>query len=192
MRFLIAAAVIIVFLAVKMAWSTGRKYKRLFADDHIVELLGLVPGLKAAAIELSGKPLNPEGDPRSVITKAGLAVFYSAQASGAEYLHHLSFSYAGAPMAFAAGGRFLHVTLNALGTFGDLEAVAHTRAGVTHGIFRLSEARHEEYVGMELPVPNADNIGTLNKAATSWLDSVKGTGKVLESEDELLARVGAS
>lgn len=191
MRFLIAAVVIIVFIVAKTAWSMGRKYKRLFADEHMVELLGLVPALKAAAIELAGEPLSPEKDPRTVTTTAGLVVYYSVQATSAGYLHHLSFSYAGAPMAFAAGGRFLHVALNALGTNGDLTAVAHTPAGVTHGVCLLSEAREEDYVGLSLPAPKADDIRTLNQAATDWLDSVGKTGEVLNSEDELLARVGA-
>ncbi len=173
-----------------MVWSVGRKYKRLLADEHIVELLGLMPALKAAAIELAGEPLKPEDDPRTVITKAGLTVFYSIQATEEEkYVHHLSFSYAGAPMAFAAGGRFLYVVLNALGTIENLKWVAHTGAGVTHGVFVLSDARD---AGMALPAPNADEVHTLNKAATSWLDSIRETGEVLESEEELLARVGAS
>ena len=193
MRFLIAAAVVIILLVVKMVWSMSRKYKRLLADEHIVELLGLIPTLKAAAIELAGEPLKPEDDPRTVITKAGLAVFYSIQASEEEkYVHHLSFSYAGAPMAFAAGGRFLHVVLNALGTIENLKWVAHTGAGVTHGVFLLSDIQELAYTGAVLPVPNADEVRTLNKAATNWLDSIRETGEVLDSEEELLARVGAS
>ena len=192
MKVIFAAVVVLVLLVLRVVWSMRRKYSRLLSDDNFTELLGLIPSLKKVALERLGEPLHPPDDPRIAFTQAGLAVFYSVEPSGDGYLHHLSFSHGGGSMAFAAGGRFMYVTLSALGTLGDLKAVAHTRGGVTHGVFQMSEIQEREYVNRAVMAPEEKDVLRLKEGATRWLDSVRTTGQLVQSEDELLAKVGAT
>ncbi len=190
-KILLAAVAVVVFLVLRFVWSMHRKYKPLLRDDHFAELLALAPSLKQAALERVGEPLRPPDDPRVVLTSRGLLVFYSVQESAGGYLHHLSFSYGGGAMALAAGGRFMYVILTALGTFGGLKGMAHSRGGVTHGIFELSEVLEAEYATRAVVVPQKEDVPRLKDAATEWLNSFRTSGQLLQSEAGLLARVSA-
>ena len=86
----------------------------------------------------------------------------------------------------------MYVVLSALGTLGDLKAVARTRGGVTHGFFQMSEIREREYIDRTVLAPGEKDVARLKEGATRWLASVRTRGQLLQSEDELLAKVGAA
>jgi len=192
MTFLIVAVIVLALLAIGRMWFLRRKYKRLFAEEHFAELLRLLPGLKTAATTRVGEPFHPADDPRVAISRSGLAVFYSVNSTPTGYLHHLSLSYGGSPLAFAAGGRFLYVMLAALGMIGKLIAVAHTDKGITHGVFRLSEAEEHDYERRAPEIGQTGDLRHLIEGATRWLESYGATGQLLRTEAELLARVDAT
>ncbi|NIM51400.1 MAG: hypothetical protein GTO22_19485 [Gemmatimonadales bacterium] len=192
MNVVLAVLVVLFLLVLPPAWFIHRKYSRLLRDDHYLELLRLLPGLKEAALARVGETMQPPDDARFALTQRGLAVVYSIEVSASGYLHHLSCSYRGGPMAFAAGGRFLYVMMGALGSLGDLKAVAHTRAGITHGVFELSELQQRAYEDRIVAVPKPEHVPRLKEAATEWLHALRARGELLQSEEELLNQVGAA
>ena len=56
----------------------------------------------------------------------------------------------------------------------------------------MSEIQERKYVNRAVMAPKEKDLLRLKEGATRWLDSVRTTGQLVQSEDELLAKVGAT
>jgi hypothetical protein len=90
-------------------WSTGGKYKAVFADEHFLEVAGKLSGLKEAAFAKAHQPLDGPMEPndrRTMVTSAGLTMIYIIVPTDAGYEHRLSVSLQNGLTAHAVGEMF--------------------------------------------------------------------------------------
>lgn len=112
--------------------------------------------------QLDNQSAGPEGaEPDYFITSAGLAFLYSVRSEGEEQVHHLSLSYFGQPLAYAAATVFLAFTARLLRVAPERLAVSRSRQGIYHASFRLGAAEHAELLNRQIEIPAADRIKSI-------------------------------
>jgi hypothetical protein len=154
----VAGAVVVALLLV-IWWLVvrGRAYRRVFADEHIVEFARAIAGLKRAAIagveegEL-GAPLGSD-DRRQVLTDGGLLLCYTISRQGEEYHHHLSLSMAGRYTPAAVGRCFVAYAGLLLGVPPGVLAVGRSENSYFHAQFGLAAEGQAEFERAEVQVP---------------------------------------
>jgi hypothetical protein len=185
-KFLLIGVVLILAIWARSAIrSMARRYKPLFSDVHYLELIEKAHTLRGAALEnINCKLLNPN-DPRRSLTSEGIGIIYTIEQAGGLFFHHLSFSRRGGYLPFAAGGRFLYVMASSVGILVNLWAVAHSRNGIIHGGFLLSETEQRINAAKTCTIPPADQIPQIKIDTNKWFERFWRTNKLLRSEEEL-------
>lgn len=172
------------------------KYEEILTDEHYVEIAKLVAEEKAPAVQRGNQQFSiPAGsaqnremaDPRVRISGKGVVAIYTVELIENQYLHRISFSRNGRPLAFAAGGRFAYFALAALGVDPASVYVAHS--GVTHVGFVFDRGKHDAYASSGTKIPGVAELPPLKERATAWVQSTVESKKLLASEDELVARL---
>jgi len=192
MKILLGGVILLAFFFWKFIWSPGRRYRSLFSDDHYLELLRHVAGLKQAALERGERPMDIPSDPRAALTRRGVLMFYTIEKLKEATLHHLSISQPSHFLAFAAGGRFLYMILRILGTLDKPISVARSPKGVTHGLFVLSDEEQARFAERSISLPTREDLPALKQAATGWLHNLVESGELTLSEEEAIKRLGSS
>lgn len=99
--------------------AKARRLRRLFGDDHHLEIARRAPALKAAALDRAADPDSlgrvALDDPRLVLTTAGLAILYTVASEDGRFVHACSVSYQGGVTAHAIGWHFLGYLVLLLG-----------------------------------------------------------------------------
>ena len=132
----LCAAVIVLFMMRRAA-----AYKRLFADEHFLEIAEGMTRLKKAAhanIKKSDKQkITARDDPRVLITSQNLRVFYTVVQSETEqgepcFEHHYSISVLGGYTATAVGEVFTLYVAHLLGFTAQKFSIERSQHGVYH------------------------------------------------------------
>jgi len=88
-----------------------RKYSKIFNSNHYSEILLKLEDVKNAALNNIESDVNTlpikKDDPRVLITKAGLAIFYTITTATDKYHHHISISCYGKYTPCAVGEHFV-------------------------------------------------------------------------------------
>jgi hypothetical protein len=133
-----------VAVAALIGWIVfrGAAYRRLFADDHLLEVARGVTRIKAAALDkviaTDEDEVRSPADPRVVVTSAGLALLYTVRRVEDRFVHHYSVSVAGGYTAHAVGETFVLFVARRLGVPSESLSLGVGRSTVHHAEFRLS------------------------------------------------------
>lgn len=191
MKFLLLCVLFFLGLMATFTWRRVlNKYQLIFAKEHFIEFAEQLADLKkklqtklnlpAAISDPSNQKDSPKDDqsdnqmgnqpvpsepaetePDYFITSAGLAFLYSVRSEGEERAHHLSLSYFGQPLAYAAATTFLAFTARLLRVAPERFAVSRSRQGIYHASFRLSAAEHADLLNRQIEIPAADRIKSI-------------------------------
>ena len=152
----------------------GGLYRRLFADEHFLEVARGVARLKAAALEKviasEGDELRSPDDPRALVTSAGLALLYTVRQGGGRFVHHYSVSVAGGYTAHAVGETFVLFVAKLLGVPFDALALGVGRSTVHHAEFQLGGDGQAEFAGRPVPEVGPKEIAAFR---TEWFEASK-------------------
>jgi hypothetical protein len=94
-------------LAVLLVVSRARKYGRIFADAHLIEIGRAAATLKAAALASCDTEPSSAADPRILQTSANLAIVYTVRKDDTRYVHHCSVSVRDGYTAHSVGRTFV-------------------------------------------------------------------------------------
>jgi hypothetical protein len=160
---------LVVAVLTAMLVSRGRAYRRLFADEHFLEIARAAHGLKAAAIaepiDVHGAPPNVPGDARFLLTTAGLAVVYTVVKEEQAFIHHLSVSNSNGITANAVGATFVAYVARLVGLPLSKMTFEVGVSTVHHGEVRLDAAEHEALGALPIPEVSPANVAELWRAA---------------------------
>jgi hypothetical protein len=127
----------------------SRAYRRLFADEHFLEVAQAVARLKVAALGKvialgSDEALSPT-DPRALVTSSGLALFYTVRRDDERFVHHYSVSVAGGYTSRVVGEMFTLFIARLLGVPFEALTLEVGRSAVHHAEFHLSTAEQVKF-----------------------------------------------
>jgi hypothetical protein len=155
----------------------GRRYSRLYADAHLVEISRQLAKLRAP--QASEAPGDDAG-PRHFTTSTGLTVAYGHRQEGPEVFHHLSLSHRDVVIAQGAAQTLIAFMVGLLGLEPAGVEVATSASFVTHAAFRLSAQEHQALVARPPTVIDAvDARGWLRRAMaqrSQLKDASRGVG----------------
>src|SRR5262249_45910610 len=142
--------------------SRAKTYRRLFGDDHFLEIAKAAARLKAAGVEQltqtdSDLPSSSD-DPRILLTSAGLAIVYTVRQEEAAFRHHCSVGVQRGITANAVGGTFLMYVARLLGLPIERMQFEIGKSTVHHGEVVLDAAQHEALVSARVPPVTASNV----------------------------------
>lgn len=152
----------------------GSKYKRLFADDHLVELAHRLAKAKAAALAWVEKA--PQAGEQSVEaarqlgnafeTSAHISVYYTIDSSAGAYRHHLSIGYTRGALALSAGQHFAAI-IDQLLQIDLLSRASMWQANTTvfHISFQLDEPEEQHFATRQVRIPTAAELPDLRARA---------------------------
>ncbi len=178
MRIALIVAAALLAVPVVVLILSARKYGRLLGDEHLTALLASLPGLRRAALDRVGDPVQHDDDPRVARTAAGVVVTYSIDRDDAGFVHRVSYSHRGGRIALAAAGRFLYMTLTTLGLLDTLATVGQSAGGVVHATCRLTPDAHRSASELAVVPPHAGQWPELRRAASSWLNDLRRAGRI--------------
>lgn len=156
MTFLQVLALVLVTLVVLYVVSRARLYGRLFAPAHYRELADKLPAARAAALARVDDDLaqpGAPGDPRAIVSAAGLAVFVTIRRDGPVYIHHISVSLGGGPTTDSVGRTFSVFIAERLAWDLGQAAFAVSPRHVFHGEMRLEDAAQREWAARVVATP---------------------------------------
>lgn len=127
----------------------GRLTRRLLAEDHLHAVARDLEGVKRAACRLllaSPADFAPlPRDPRVLVTRAGLLLFYTVSRDGSSYCHHLSLSVVGGYLPRKAGAALIPFLGGLLGIPPD-RLQRRILLSTIHDLqFVLDEKEHAEF-----------------------------------------------
>lgn len=149
---LIALALIVAFVVVG-----ARKYRRLLAPEHLVELGEGLLRIKANAFAsplVEGSAPDPER--HAFVSSAGAIVGYTVREEGGAHAHHLSLSYRGGPLAVGAAGTLIAFCARALGVPMEKLHVGRSERGVFHVGWELDGDAHAALEAAPVKVPSPE------------------------------------
>jgi hypothetical protein len=108
--FILLTLLVIVIILVVTIGPIFKKYSRIFSLNHYREICVKMSNIKEAAIkaiptDTDDSPIKRD-DPRTLITSAGLAIFYTISKTETTYEHHFSISMPGQDIPHAIGEHF--------------------------------------------------------------------------------------
>jgi hypothetical protein len=163
-------------VALVVAWVVYRAavYRRLFADEHFLEVARGLGRVKTSALDkLLGAEedeVTSRTDPRVLLTSAGLALLYTVRQAEGGFVHHYSVSVAGGYTAHAVGETFVLFVAKLLGVpFGSL-ALGVGRSTVHHAEFRLSAAEQSEFAARPVPEVSPAEVTAFRQ---EWADAAR-------------------
>lgn len=169
-------------LAIVIASLFGTKYKRLFADDHVVELARRLEGAKAASLALLERPYEGQMKFRDDAareqgnlfeTAAHLCIYYTIDRDAGGYLHHLSMSYTRGPLA-QAGVEHFSAIIGELLTIDIRQAeISQSSRMIGHIEFVLSETEQRGFASRAVVIPSGSDIAALRKKARETVQDIR-------------------
>ena len=158
------------------------KYQFIFAKEHFIEFAQALAELKKKHLEgfTDSRPferperperpertnrteISPTDAPPHFVTSAGLALLYSVRPEGPRTAHHLSLSYRGQPIAYAAATTFLAFAARLLGIPPERLAVSRSPRGVYHAHLLMTEPEYADFREREIEIPYPDQIREIQK-----------------------------
>lgn len=161
-------------VAALVGWIVFRlcKYRRLYADEHYLEIAREVARLKVVALDRIVAPDEDEPpsptDPRALVTGAGLALFYTVWRIEDRFVHHYSVSVAGDYTAHAVGETFTLFVAKLLGVPFEALALEVWPSTVHHAEFHLSAAEQSEFA--ERAVPKV-SLAEIKSFRSEWMEA---------------------
>lgn len=155
-------ALIVVGAAVGLlVWWARRRVGAVFGLEHVHGFVERIDSLRAAALDRFGEPLR-DGDPRTAVTRAGLAVAYTIVDEGDRYRHHLSVGHPGGPTTPAVGARFLLLGVERLRVVDAMEVgLGVSPSGVHHAAWLLDAEQQALFVDQRPAPLDESALGTL-------------------------------
>ena len=147
------------------------KYKRIFSDDHLLEVWSDVRRVKAIAIEALGEP-SSAGDQGSIdaaisrgqrfTTSAGMTFIYTIDREGDGYHHHISMS---DPRVLAmAAATYFAVFLGEILSIDVRDATLQSSSRlVCHLSFELDESNEQKFAAQPVAPPDAQMLPEIRK-----------------------------
>jgi len=152
-------------LVVLWVVTRARKYGRIFADAHFIEVGGAAAKIKAAALAKGDSEPSSADDPRTLQTSANVAIFYTVRKDDLRYVHHCSVSVRGGPTTHAVGRTFVAFAAKLFGLPLDRMAFAVAPSTVHHGEVMLDADEHAAVAAAPVPEVSASNATELKRAA---------------------------
>lgn len=150
------------------------KYQFIFAKEHFIEFAQALADLKKKHLEgftdsppverLNRTEISPGDAPPHFVTSAGLALLYSVRAEGPRTAHHLSLSYRGQPIAYAAATTFLAFAARLLGIPPERLAVSRSPRGIYHAHLLMTEPEYADFREREIEIPYPDQIREIQQS----------------------------
>lgn len=166
-------------LALAFVWLAFRNnvYRRVFSDEHFVEVANRIVRVAAAAFAnpLSadgGTPASPD-DPRVLVSSAGLMLAYTVHPREGRIVHHWSVSLSGGYTAHAVGRTFVLLTARLIGVPYERLALGIGRSTVHHAEVDLSEAEHAALRERSVPEVSAADVDALRKELIDVADRLE-------------------
>jgi hypothetical protein len=154
----------------------GRMYRRLFSNEHFIEIGHCVAGLKAAALERATDAMADgkwdPSDPRMLVTSAGLAIAYTVHANDPEFIHHCSVGVSGDFTAHGAGATFVAFVMNLVGLPMDKARFQVGESTVHHAEATLGAEEHEKVARASVPEVSGANVVEFRRAALAMRDAM--------------------
>jgi len=148
--------------------SRARRYGRLFATEHFIEIARACGPLRAAAIARADYPAAEsaveQGDPRTFLSHGPLIVVYTARALEEHVVHHLSVSVPGRVTTGAAGTTFIAWLAMVLGWPIDEVVLSVAPSTVHHAELRVTRAEHARIAASPLLEVTPANVDELRRA----------------------------
>lgn len=145
--------------------SRARKYGRIFADAHFIELGGAAAKIKAAALSNQDNLPSSADDLRIHQTSANVAIVYTVRKDDTRYVHHCSVSVPGGPTTHAVGRTFVAFAAKLFGLPLDRMVFAVAPSTVHHGEVTLDAEEHAAVAAAPVPEVSASNATELKRAA---------------------------
>jgi hypothetical protein len=157
------------------------KYQFIFAKEHFIEFAQALADLKKSHLEgftnsapdnlpeslpeslINGSPISLDAAPPHFVTSAGLALLYSVRPDGPRTAHHLSLSYRGQPIAYAAATTFLAFTARLLGVPPERFEVSRSPRGIYHAHLLMTEPEYADFREREIEVPYPDQVREIHR-----------------------------
>lgn len=146
---------VVVFVVFTM-WSSWRFSKRIFTDEHYVEVGETLLKLRKVALDNMGG--GDDGSPDGAVTSAGLALSYSINQEGDEFYHHVAVSTPNRRTLHAIGDRFVHYSMWILGLPTDRFRLEASQTSVHHGKVNPSQDEQRELLSRARKVPSPAEI----------------------------------
>ena len=160
---LIVALSVVALIVLLGLWRGWRRFGAVLGLAHVRTFVERVDALRDAALDRFDEPLR-DPDPRTTLTRAGLAVAYTITGDGDDYRHHLSVSQPGGPTTRAVGARFLLLGVRRLRVDGadDLEVgLGVSPAGVHHAEWVLDAEMQARFVDRRPPPLDDSALATV-------------------------------
>jgi hypothetical protein len=149
-------------------WLRNRLSRRLLAVDHLIETAqGLQSVFRAALnqpIESSAAFAPLPRDPRVLVTRTGLLVYYTVTPCDGQYAHHLSLSAKGGYLPRFAGETLVLYLAGLLGVPQDRLALSVSPTTVHHAEFVLDAAEQLQMARRAINPPPLEKLSALRKA----------------------------
>lgn len=165
--------------------SINEKYGALMSEEHFHEIRERAPAYRAGALTGGGGPITGPDDPRVLLTSAGLAVIFTADAAESPVVHHFSLSAGGTYLASAAAAQLGYTLLTALGYDPGRALVAHSDEGVWHMVLPLSASEHQRIISGPVEVPGGPYGIELRRRGLAWRDELTQSGRLFRDLLEL-------
>lgn len=142
------------------------KYKKIFSDDHILEVWGKLGQAKGVAIDGLTQPIPTSGAAtidaaiargQRFTTSAGMTFIYTIDRDTDRYEHHVSMSHKRL-LAFAAATYFTALLGEILSI--DIREAAFFKGHrmIFHVVFELDEANERQFAAKPVVVPDASRL----------------------------------
>ncbi|AKT43706.1 hypothetical protein [Chondromyces crocatus] len=152
MSWAIAALILVALIAI-VVLRGARKYRRLLAPEHLLELGGGLARLKEAVFSAPPDLAEPDPERHSFVSSAQLILAYTCSRPHEAHQHHLSLSYRGGPLALGAAGVVIAFCARLLGAPVEHLQVGRSDRGVYHIAWALDDPAHEALRNATLAIP---------------------------------------
>lgn len=163
----ITAVLVMVFYLARRIWF----YRRLYADVHFSQICQAMDALRNAAMaQTACKPSHVRSDdPRILITRRGLLIYYTIQKTEQGYQHHLSLSLPGRFMPVSAGRTFLACVMTLLNWPLDSTVCFYTTSGHYHADWIMPNGQFTGW--SEKPIHLPTGIDAEQMQMTYWINA---------------------
>lgn len=188
-----AAIIVLPFeLAVFGPHLLDRKYRRLFSDEHVIELAQHLARAKTASLALLERPY--EGDMKyredaareqgnAFETSMHLAVYYTIDRNAADYRHQVSMSYTRGPLA-RAGVEHLSGIIGQLLSVDILKAqIFQSQGTVGHLIWLMNEDDEQRFAERTLMIPSLSAVKAIRSKARETVGKMRETRRSRSSAE---------
>jgi hypothetical protein len=166
-------------IAAAVLFFRGRTYRRLFSDEHFIEIGHSVVSLKAAALERATDAIADgmwdRSDPRMLVTSAGLAIAYTVHENDLEFIHHCSVGVSGDFTAHGVGATFVAFVMNLVALPMHKTRFQVGESTVHHAEATLGAEEHEKVARASVPEVSGANVVEFRRAALAMRDAMTWT-----------------